>query len=122
ADSIKEGHSGPIFIQGDHYQADAKKYATDPAGVIDGLKTLIRQAIAAGYGNIDIDTSTLVDLSFPTLAEQQRHNYERCAELASLIRELEPQGLTISIGGQIGEVGKKNSTGEEMDTIVGRDK
>src|SRR5216684_1988804 len=118
AASIKEGHSGPIFIQGDHYQADAKKYATDPEGVIDGLKKLIREAIAAGYGNIDIDTSTLVDLSFPTLQEQQRHNYQRCAELAALIRELEPPGATISIGGEIGEVGKKNSTVDELEAFV----
>ena len=88
AAAIKEGHTGPIFIQGDHYQADAKKYKTDPEGVIDGLKKLIREAVAAGYANIDIDTSTLVDLAFPTLAEQQRHNYERCAELAALIREI----------------------------------
>src|ERR671932_915374 len=118
AASIKEGHKGPIFIQGDHFQADAKKYATDPQGVIDGLKKLIREAIAAGYGNIDIDTSTLVDLSFPTLAEQQRQNYERCAELATLIRELEPPGVTISIGGEIGEVGKKNSTVDELRAFV----
>jgi fructose/tagatose bisphosphate aldolase len=118
AASIKEGHVGPIFIQGDHYQADAKKYATDPEGVVDGLKKLIREAVAAGYANIDIDTSTLVDLSFPTLAEQQRHNYERCAELAALIRQLEPDGVTISIGGEIGEVGKKNSTVEELDAFV----
>ncbi|MBV9578688.1 MAG: class II fructose-bisphosphate aldolase [Chloroflexi bacterium] len=118
AAAIKEGHTGPIFIQGDHYQADAKKYATDPESVIDGLKKLIREAIAAGYGNIDIDTSTLVDLSFPTLAEQQRHNFERCAELAALIRQLEPAGVTISIGGEIGEVGKKNSTVEELEAYV----
>jgi len=118
AAAIKEGHTGPIFIQGDHYQADAKKYATDPQGVIDGLKKLIREAIAAGYGNIDIDTSTLVDLSRPTLTEQQRDNYERCAELASLIRQLEPAGVTISIGGEIGEVGKKNSTVEELEAYV----
>jgi fructose/tagatose bisphosphate aldolase len=118
AAAIKEGHTGPIFIQGDHYQADAKKYKTDPQAVIDGLKKLIREAIAAGYGNIDIDTSTLVDLSFPTLAEQQSHNYERCAELGSLIRELEPEGVTISIGGEIGEVGKKNSTVEELEAFV----
>jgi fructose/tagatose bisphosphate aldolase len=118
AAAIKEGHTGPIFIQGDHYQADAKKYATDPAGVVEGLKKLIREAIAAGYGNIDIDSSTLVDLSFPTLAEQQRHNYERCAELAALIRQQEQGGVTISIGGEIGEVGKKNSTVEELEAFV----
>jgi fructose/tagatose bisphosphate aldolase len=118
AASIKEGHRGPIFIQGDHYQANAKKYATDPESVVDGLRKLIRQAITAGYGNIDIDTSTLVDLSFPTTREQQRHNYERCAELAALIRELEPPGVTISIGGEIGEVGKNNSTVEELRAFV----
>src|SRR3954453_14037047 len=33
AAAIKEGHTGAIFIQGDHYQADAKKYATDPESV-----------------------------------------------------------------------------------------
>jgi fructose/tagatose bisphosphate aldolase len=118
AASIKEGHTGPIFIQGDHYQFDAKKYATDPDSVVNGLKQLIREGIAAGYGNIDIDSSTLVDLSRPTLAEQQRDNYERCAELAALIREIEPPGLTVSIGGEIGEVGKKNSTVEELEAFV----
>jgi fructose/tagatose bisphosphate aldolase len=129
AAAIKEGHVGPIFFQGDHFQFDAKKYATDPQGVTDGLKQLIRESIAAGYGNIDIDSSTLVDLAFPTLAEQQRHNYERCAELATLIRELEQEGVTISIGGEIGEVGKKNSTVDELEAFVegflsvfGRDK
>jgi fructose/tagatose bisphosphate aldolase len=119
AASIKEGHTGPIFIQGDHYQFDAKKYKTDPNAVVEGLKKLIRDAVAAGYGNIDIDSSTLVDLSFPTLAEQQRLNYENCAELASLIRQLEPAGVTVSIGGEIGEVGKKNSTVDELEAFVG---
>jgi fructose/tagatose bisphosphate aldolase len=118
AAAIKEGHTGPLFIQGDHYQANAKKYVSDPQSVIDGLKKLIREAVAAGYGNIDIDTSTLVDLSFPTVSEQQKHNYERCAELAALIRDLEPPGVTISIGGEIGEVGKKNSTVEELEAFV----
>jgi len=118
AAAIKEGHTGPIFIQGDHFQFDAKKYATDPQAVTDGLKKLIREAIAAGYANIDIDSSTLVDLSFPTLAEQQRHNYERCAELADLIRSIEQPGVTVSVGGEIGEVGKKNSTVEELEAFV----
>jgi fructose/tagatose bisphosphate aldolase len=114
AASIREGYVGPIFIQGDHYQANAKRYQDDPEKEIDGLRALIREAIAAGYGNIDIDTSTLVDLGPETLDEQQKHNYERAAELSGLIRRLEPPGVTISIGGEIGEVGKQNSTVEEL--------
>jgi len=118
AASIKEGHTGAIFIQGDHFQASAKNYGKDPEGEIEGLRKLIREAVSAGFFNIDIDTSTLVDLSFPTLDEQQRTNYERCAELAKLVRDLEPNGVTISTGGEIGEVGKKNSTPDELNAYA----
>jgi len=114
AAAIKEGHQGPLFIQGDHYQTNAKKYQADAEKEIAGIRELITESIKAGYGNIDIDTSTLVDLTPETLDEQQRHNYTRCAELVALIREIEPQGTTISIGGEIGEVGKKNSTVDEL--------
>lgn len=114
AASIREGHVGPIFIQGDHYQANAGRYKGDPEKEIDGLRTLVRQAVEAGYGNIDIDTSTLVTLEPEKLADQQFHNYTRTAELATLIRQLEPKGVTISIGGEIGEVGKHNSTVDEL--------
>ena len=78
------------------------------------IRKACRDAIAAGYRNIDIDSSTLVDLSLPNVDEQQQVNYTRAAELTALIRELEPAGVTISVGGEIGEVGKANSTPEEL--------
>jgi fructose/tagatose bisphosphate aldolase len=112
--AIAGGWSGPVFVQGDHYQFNAKKYAVDPDGVTEGLRKLAVEALGAGYGNIDIDSSTLVDLSQPTLDAQQRTNYTRCAELTALIRQHEPEGQTTSVGGEIGEVGKKNSTPEEL--------
>jgi fructose/tagatose bisphosphate aldolase len=114
AGCIAAGWQGPVFVQGDHYQFNAKKYAADPDGTTDGLRRLTREALAVGYGNIDIDSSTLVDLSKPTVDAQQRTNYERAAELSALIREIEPVGMTVSIGGEIGEVGKQNSTEEEL--------
>src|SRR5438034_1214709 len=61
-----------------------------------------------------IDSSTLVDLSKPTRDEQQRENYRRAAELTALIRSLEADRVTISVGGEIGEVGKENSNEEEL--------
>ena len=48
---------------------------------MNAVKQLAREAIAAGFYNIDVDTSTLVDLSKPTLAEQQRLNYEECVDI-----------------------------------------
>ena len=55
--------SRPLFIQGDHFQVNAKKYQADPEGEVGEVKKLIAEEIAAGFYNIDIDTSTLVDLS-----------------------------------------------------------
>ena len=112
--AVKEGYSGPVFIQGDHFQVNLKKFKADPDKEILTLKNLISDAVAAGVYNIDIDSSTLVDLSHEDVSEQQRLNYEVCAELTDFIRSIEPEGITVSVGGEIGEVGGHNSTPEEL--------
>jgi len=114
AAAVEEGFKGPVFIQGDHFQLNAKKYTQDPKKEIESLKILITEAIRGGFYNIDIDSSTLVDLSKKDFKEQQLHNYKVCAELTKFIREIQPEGLHISIGGEIGEVGGKNSTPEDL--------
>ncbi|WP_347274025.1 class II fructose-bisphosphate aldolase [Candidatus Kuenenia sp.] len=114
AAAIREGHEYPVFIQGDHFQIILRKYQADKEAELTTVKNLIKEAIDGGFYNIDIDTSTLVDLSKPDLAGQQRLNFELAAELTAYIRSLEPKGITISVGGEIGEVGKKNSTIEEL--------
>jgi fructose/tagatose bisphosphate aldolase len=114
AAALREGFPGPLFVQGDHVQVNAKKYAADPETELGALRTLIEEELHAGFYNIDIDTSTLVDLSQPTLEEQQRVNYERAAELTTFIREREPEGVTVSVGAEIGEVGGKNSDVHEL--------
>jgi fructose/tagatose bisphosphate aldolase len=115
AAAVREGFRGPMFIQADHVQVNAKKYATpDRDKELDTIRKLIVEEIQAGFYNIDIDTSTLVDLSKQTLPEQQRTNYELAAEFTKYIRQHEPKGVTISIGGEIGEVGGKNSDVHEL--------
>ncbi len=118
AAAVKEGWQGPVFIQGDHYQASLSAWGQDAAAELEAVRNLAIEAIRAGYGNIDIDASTLVDLSQPTLKEQQRANYVNTAELTEAIRAAEPEGVTISIGGEIGEVGKTNSTFEDLDAFM----
>jgi fructose/tagatose bisphosphate aldolase len=116
AAAIREGYKGPVLIQGDHFQASAKKWATAEgrASEIKALESLIDEAIAAEFYNIDIDTSTLVDLSFPTRDEQQRTNYDMTAHFTKYIRARQPKGIEISIGGEIGEVGKYNTQPDEV--------
>ncbi|MBA3403772.1 MAG: class II fructose-bisphosphate aldolase [Gemmatimonadaceae bacterium] len=114
AAALREGWRGPLFIQGDHFQVSAKKFAVDPVTEVNAVKQLALEAVSAGFYNIDIDTSTLVDLSKGSLDDQQRRNYEEAAGLALYVRGIQPAGIDISLGGEIGEVGTENSTVEEL--------
>ena len=118
AGAIKAGYQGPVFIQGDHFQFNAKRFAQDPEKETNAVKDLIWEAMEAGFYNIDIDSSTLVDLSRKTLKEQQKMNYTLAADMTVMIRDLEPEGINISVGGEIGEVGGKNSTVDELKAFM----
>lgn len=120
AAAMAEGYKGPVFIQGDHFQASHKKWGTPEgkASEIKAIESLIDEAIAAEFYNIDIDTSTLVDLSFDTRDEQQRENYTYTAHFTRHIRSRQPKGIEISIGGEIGEVGKYNTQPDEVRAYV----
>src|SRR6476660_7912102 len=61
--ALREGYTLPLFIQGDHCQVNHKKYQADPEGEVGEVKKLIAEEIGAGFYNIDVDSSTLVDLS-----------------------------------------------------------
>ena len=118
AAALREGWRGPVFIQGDHFQVNAKKYAADPEGELKAVRDLTAEAVQAGFYNIDVDTSTLVDLAQSGHEAQQKANGGRCAELTLFIRDREPRDVTVSVGGEIGEVGGKNSTPEELHAFM----
>ena len=114
AAGIREGFRGPVFLQGDHFQFSHSRYRSDPKGEMESIKGLVREAADAMFLNIDIDASTLVDTEKPGLYQQQEDNCRVMAEMTKFIRSIEPKALTISVGGEIGEVGKRNSTVKEL--------
>ncbi|MGN6359822.1 MAG: class II fructose-bisphosphate aldolase [Thermomicrobiales bacterium] len=118
AAALREGYRGPIFLQGDHQQINAGRYRQHPEAELSSLRQAIAALLHAGFYNIDIDASTLVDLDRPTEAEQQTLNYRHTAELTAFIREREPAGITVSVGGEIGEVGGRDSTVADLDAFM----
>jgi fructose/tagatose bisphosphate aldolase len=119
AAALREGFRGFVFLQGDHVQTNAKKYnSPERDKELETLRALIKEEVAAGFYNIDIDTSTLVDLSKATLEEQQQVNCELAAEFTEFIRRNEPSAVTVSVGGEIGEVGGKNSDVHELHAFM----
>ncbi len=114
AAAIKEGFKGPVFVQGDHYQVNAGKYGADPGKELAAIEALVRESVEAGFFNIDIDASTVVDLGQESLEKQQERNYTITAGMTRFIRGMEPKGSGVSVGGEIGEVGGRNSTVEDL--------
>jgi fructose/tagatose bisphosphate aldolase len=114
AAAFSAGYQGPVFIQGDHYQVRRAMYRENPEAEITDIKKLIKDSIEAGFYNIDIDASTMVNMSKDDLLEQQANNSRITAELTKYIREIEPKGVTVSVGGEIGEIGKGNSTVDDL--------
>jgi len=120
AAGIKEGFKGYLFFQGDHFQAKAEKFFNPQKKdeEIEALKKLIKDSRNSGVYNIDIDGSTLVRLEEKDLESQQKYNCQLTAELTSYIRKLEPEGITISVGGEVGEIGGRNSTSEDIQVFM----
>jgi len=114
AGALAGGWVGPVYIQGDHFQPQAKSPGIAKDGEYESIKKLIDDSINNGFFNIDIDCSTLVDLSLPNVPDQQKENIRGTLELAKYIRSKQLEGLEISIGGEIGHIGGKNSSHEDL--------
>lgn len=118
AAAIKEGFVGPVFLQGDHYQFKEELFRTNPQAEIDNIQLCVKDALSAGFYNIDIDASTLVDLKKENKDEQQKDNYEMTARMTKFIRSMQPSGVTVAIGGEIGHIGGVNSTVEDFEAFM----
>lgn len=118
AAAIKENYTGPIFLQGDHFQFNKNTFLQNKGEEISSLQRLITHAIEAGFYNIDIDASTLVDLDKPDISEQQKLNSEMTALLTEYIRQNQPADVTVSIGGEIGHIGDRNSTLPDFEAFM----
>ncbi len=118
AAALKEGWTGPLFLQCDHFQAKAAEPGVAKDGELDAIKSLIGEALGAGMYNVDIDMSTLVDLSAPTESEQQVANIRHTLELTEFVRRLEPAGVTVSLGCEIGHIGGRNSTMADFEAFM----
>ncbi|TXG76109.1 aldolase [Candidatus Dojkabacteria bacterium] len=118
AGAIRARYKGPVFIQGDHYQMKADIFKQSPEKEIERVKNLIDRSLEGDFFNIDIDGSTLVDLSKTNLDEQQKNNYEMTALMTRYIREKQPKDIMVSIGGEIGHIGGINSTVEDFEAFM----
>ncbi len=119
AAALREGYRYPIFLQGDHFQVNPSKFAEDPGAEKEAICNLIREAVNGGMKNIDIDCSTVVHENASSPEEEQALNAELTAYFTQFIRSLD-KGDGVNVGGEIGEIGKRNSTPEDFHAFMKR--
>jgi hypothetical protein len=118
--AIAEGYTGPVFLQGDNLQVNRASYFENPRKELNELKQLIQELVSAGFYNIDIDASTLVNIEKTDLLEQQELNSLVTAELTGYIRSIQPANIMVSIGGELGKIGEGSNTTEDFRAFMER--
>ena len=107
AAALREGWKGPVFIQGDHFQINAKKFTAERE------KELTRaRADQRGHrGRLLQHRHRHLDARGPESRRTRSSRMNgRWPRTRGVHPQREPKGVTVSVGGEIGEVGGKNST------------
>ncbi len=107
AAAVREGYQGPVFLQGDHFQMGT-------IGEMVDLWALCRDAVMAGFYQIDIDVSAMVDERQEEARAYQRPNARATAGLTVLLRALQPLGVSLVLGGEVGEIGGRNTSLQDL--------
>jgi fructose/tagatose bisphosphate aldolase len=107
AAAFKEGYRGPVFLQGDHFSIDHLS-DTEP------LTELALQVIESGFYQIDIDGSHQYNSQAEQLTDFHAPNAQVTARLISALRQKQPRDIHLTLGGEVGEIGGRNTSVEDL--------
>lgn len=107
AAAYKEGHRGPVFLQGDHFNLDSK-------ADLPRVEELAISVIETGFYQIDIDGSHLYDDTAGSLAGFHAPNAQITGDLIDTLRCAQPRNIHLALGAEVGEIGGKNTTREDL--------
>jgi len=97
-----ESFEGPIFLQGDHF-----KLKENTSEDIKELEELITQSIKVGFYNIDIDCSAL----------PLEENIKQTSHFINFIKNINDD---VSIGAEVGEIGKQNTLPDNLEKFLNK--
>ena len=107
AAAAREGYRGPVFLQGDHFEVHS-------AAEMGEISQLAKRAVQAGFYQIDIDASHLFNPNSADLSGFHSPNANATAELITTLRASQPQSVHLTLGGEVGEIGGKNTSRADL--------
>ena len=109
AAACREGYQGPIFLQGDHFAIES----TDEVPVV---LERCHEVIASGFYQIDIDGSHLIVKDPLNLSAFHTPNAKVTAQIIKHLRQQQPSGVHLVLGGEVGEIGGRDTSINDLDT------
>jgi len=107
AAAFKEGYQGPVFLQGDHFSIDHLSDA-------EPLEELAIEVIESGFYQIDIDGSHQYNSQAEQLTDFHAPNAQITAKMISALRQKQPRDIHLTLGGEVGEIGGRNTSKEDL--------
>jgi fructose/tagatose bisphosphate aldolase len=111
AAAAREGWRGPVFLQGDHI-------AVESLEAVSEIKIFCRRLINAGFYQIDIDASHIPPPQDANLVAFHQENAFATAEITEFIRSIEDPDNPITLGAEVGEIGKRNTSPKDIESFM----
>ena len=111
AAAAREGWHGPVFLQGDHIAVESIEDVSE-------TKILCRRLINPGFYQIDIDASHIPPPQGANLHEFHKENALATAEITEFIRSIEDPDVPITLGAEVGEIGKRNTSPKDVESFM----
>ncbi len=110
AAAFKEGYRGPVFLQGDHFSLESTED-------LKRLENLAHEVIESGFYQIDIDGSHLFNTEAKKLTDFHAPNAQLSAQLITALRQMQPKDVHLTLGGEVGEIGGRNTTIADLEAF-----
>ncbi len=107
AAACREGYRGPVFLQGDHFAIESRE-------AVPEIIKRAQEVIASGFYQIDIDGSHLIVKDPADLIAFHKPNAEVTAFIVSELRKVQPEGISLVLGGEVGEIGGRDTSVEDF--------
>jgi fructose/tagatose bisphosphate aldolase len=109
AAACREGYRGPVFLQGDHFAIESRE-------VVPAVIERAKEVIACGFYQIDIDGSHLLIPNPENINAFHEPNAEVTAQIIATLRQHQPAGISLVLGGEVGEIGGRDTSVEDLIT------
>lgn len=118
AAALESGWSGPVYLQADHLQVNPQRYANSLIKEIHLVKKLLKAYLKAGFLSVDLDCSGLNNLKEEKPELLLKENLDKSLKLLKYLKLLKG-GKQLAIGLEVGEIGSRSTTLEELQWFLG---